>query len=151
MKNLECAHFSAEFMLDAPSRCISNETHVSELILEIPGTTSPAVFERCLRATNRWDRHAAPGRILSGRGASCRRAEWPIGHGLFRHRKFSILKYGEDGAYQRALAAREAALQALSSRTFSPFEAGPLPRKRSRLSAQGSSRDALSVHAVTYR
>ena len=30
-------------------------------------------------------------------------AQWPIGNGRSRHRKFSILKYGEEGAYQRAL------------------------------------------------
>ncbi|MGZ8383018.1 MAG: hypothetical protein ACXWWE_03315 [Nitrospira sp.] len=31
--------------------------------------------------------------------------------------------YGEEGAYQLALAAREAALQVLSSQAFLPFEA----------------------------
>jgi hypothetical protein len=50
-------------------------------------------------------------------------AQWPIGNGRSRHRKFSILKYGEEGAYQRALAARDTALLALSRKTFSPFEA----------------------------
>jgi hypothetical protein len=50
-------------------------------------------------------------------------AQWPIGDGRSRHRKFSILKYGEEGAYQMALAARETALHALSRKTFSPFEA----------------------------
>ena len=49
-------------------------------------------------------------------------AQWPIGDGRSRHRKFSILKYGEKGAYQRALAARETALEALSGQTFSPFQ-----------------------------
>jgi hypothetical protein len=50
-------------------------------------------------------------------------AQWPIGNGRSRHRKFSILKYGEEGAYQMALAASETALEALSSQTFSPFAA----------------------------
>ena len=49
--------------------------------------------------------------------------QWPIGNGRSRHRKFSILKYGEEGAYQLALTAREAALEALASQTFSPYEA----------------------------
>jgi hypothetical protein len=49
-------------------------------------------------------------------------AQWPIGNGRARHRKFSILKYGEEEAYQLALAARATALQALSTRTCSPFE-----------------------------
>ena len=48
-------------------------------------------------------------------------AQWPIGNGRSRHRKFSILKYGEDGAYQMALTARETALEALAAHTFSPF------------------------------
>ncbi len=50
-------------------------------------------------------------------------AQWPIGEGRAKHKKFSILKYGEEGAYQRALAARDTALRALASATFSPFNA----------------------------
>lgn len=42
-------------------------------------------------------------------------AQWPIGNGRSRHKKFSILKYGEQGAFQMALAARQAALHAPSS------------------------------------
>ena len=51
----------------------------------------------------------------------CWEVQWPIGNGRSRHRKFSIFKYGEQGAYQLALAARETALQALASQTFSPY------------------------------
>lgn len=47
--------------------------------------------------------------------------QWPIENGRSRHRKFSILKYGEEEAFQLALAARETALEALESQTFSPF------------------------------
>ncbi len=50
-------------------------------------------------------------------------AQWPIGHCKSQHRRFSITKYGEEGAYLKALAAREAALRALSAQTFSPFDA----------------------------
>ncbi len=53
----------------------------------------------------------------------CWEVQWPIENGRSRHRKFSILKYGEEGAYQLALAARETALQALASQTFAPYEA----------------------------
>jgi hypothetical protein len=42
-------------------------------------------------------------------------AQWPIGEGRAKHKKFSILKYGEAGAYEMARAARETALQALSN------------------------------------
>jgi hypothetical protein len=52
-------------------------------------------------------------------------AQWPIGNGRAQHKMFSILKYGEDGAFQKALTAREAALQALSNQTFSPVAALP--------------------------
>ncbi len=38
-------------------------------------------------------------------------------------RKFSIAKYGEEKAYQEALATREKALRALSGHTFPPFDA----------------------------
>lgn len=48
--------------------------------------------------------------------------QWPIENCKAKHRKFSIPKYGEEGAYQMALAARETALQALASQTFAPFE-----------------------------
>ena len=51
-------------------------------------------------------------------------AQWPIGHGKAQHKKFSITKYGEDGAYRRARTARKTALKALSTQTFSPFETG---------------------------
>lgn len=53
----------------------------------------------------------------------CWEVQWPIGNGRSRHRKFSIRKYGEEGAYQLALAARETALHALASQTFAPYEA----------------------------
>ena len=49
-------------------------------------------------------------------------AQWPIGHRKAQHKKFSIIKYGEDGAYRRARTARTTALKALSTHPFSPFE-----------------------------
>jgi hypothetical protein len=50
--------------------------------------------------------------------------QWPIGHGKAQHKKFSITKYGAQGAYRRAFTARKTALKALSTQTFSPFETG---------------------------
>ena len=41
-------------------------------------------------------------------------AQWPIGNGKARVKKFSIKLYGERGARQLALRARRQALQALS-------------------------------------
>jgi hypothetical protein len=48
-------------------------------------------------------------------------AQWPIANFQSRHKKFSILKYGEDGAYRCTIKAREAGLKSISSQTFSPF------------------------------
>ena len=40
-------------------------------------------------------------------------AQWPIGNGKARHKKFSVKKFGERGAFRRALKARRQALKAL--------------------------------------
>lgn len=37
-------------------------------------------------------------------------AQWPIGHGKAQTKKFSILRYGERGAFQRAFRVRQEAL-----------------------------------------
>jgi len=50
-------------------------------------------------------------------------AQWPIGNGKARHQKFSITKYGEEGAKRKALAARRAALKALATQTFPSVKA----------------------------
>ncbi|MDR4470336.1 MAG: hypothetical protein MRJ68_18900 [Nitrospira sp.] len=41
-------------------------------------------------------------------------AQWPIGGGKARKKKFSIARYGERGAFQRALRARRQALKSLA-------------------------------------
>jgi hypothetical protein len=50
-------------------------------------------------------------------------AQWPIGNGKAQHKKFSISKYGEEGAKRKALAARRAALKALATQTFPSLKA----------------------------
>ena len=50
-------------------------------------------------------------------------AQWPIGNGKARHKKFFITKYGEEGAKRKALAARRAALKALATQTFPSLKA----------------------------
>ena len=45
-------------------------------------------------------------------------AQWPVGKGKARHKKFSVKLYGERGAYLRALRARRQALKALGQRPF---------------------------------
>jgi len=43
-------------------------------------------------------------------------AQWPIGNGKAQMKKFSIMRYGERGAFQRALRARQEALKRLAKR-----------------------------------
>lgn len=54
----------------------------------------------------------------TSRGKTYRRqywlAQWPIGNGKAQQKKFSIKIYGERGAFQRALRARQAALTRLA-------------------------------------
>ena len=50
-------------------------------------------------------------------------AQWPIGNGKAQHKKFSITKYGEEGAKRKALSARRAALKALATQTFPSLKA----------------------------
>lgn len=40
-------------------------------------------------------------------------AQWPIGSGKAKQRRFSVTRYGEQGAFQRAVQARREALRAL--------------------------------------
>jgi hypothetical protein len=61
------------------------------------------------------------------KGRLCRRlyweAQWPIDGCRSKHRKFSVLKYGEEAAFEMALAARHTGLEAVAAHTFSPFAA----------------------------
>ena len=50
-------------------------------------------------------------------------AQWPIGNGKARHKKFAITKYGEEGAKRKALAARRAGLKAIATQTFPSVKA----------------------------
>jgi hypothetical protein len=45
-------------------------------------------------------------------------AQWPIENGRAKMRKFGVKKYGEEGAYLRALQVRRAALAALGQDTY---------------------------------
>ncbi len=45
-------------------------------------------------------------------------AQWPLGLGRAKQRKFSVLVYGEQGAYLRALKARRQALAALGGQPW---------------------------------
>jgi len=47
-------------------------------------------------------------------------AQWPIGNGKAHMKKFSITRYGEQGARQRALRARQDALKRLAKTSLHP-------------------------------
>lgn len=68
-------------------------------------------------------RHEAPGRTPTSPRRSFWLAQWPIGEGKAKMRKFSIKQYGERGAYLRALRARRAALIALGQGAYRRFPA----------------------------
>jgi hypothetical protein len=58
-------------------------------------------------------RHEAPGRTPTSPRQVFWLAQWPIGKRRAKKRKFSVKKYGEDGAFRRAIAARRRALDLL--------------------------------------
>lgn len=60
-------------------------------------------------------RHEAPGRTPTSPRHIFWLAQWPIGNGKAKKRKFSVKRYGERGAYLRALKARRHALATLTS------------------------------------
>lgn len=103
----EQAHQAAQLYRDA-------------LILAHPSLSKPA-YCAILKKNNRSGISglARVDRVEVFRGKHQHKLFWeaqrPIGNGRSRHRKFSILKYGEEGAYQLARAARETALHALST------------------------------------
>ncbi|GMV51973.1 MAG: hypothetical protein AMXMBFR67_35160 [Nitrospira sp.] len=66
-------------------------------------------------------RHEAPGRTPTSPRHSFWLAQWPIGGGKAKKRKFSIKRYGERGAYLRALRARRAALAAFGYEAYRKF------------------------------
>ena len=66
-------------------------------------------------------RHEVPGRTPTSPRRSFWLAQWPIGGGKAKKRKFSIKRYGERGAYLRALRTRRAALSTLRQEAYRRF------------------------------
>ncbi|MCE7964735.1 AP2 domain-containing protein [Nitrospirales bacterium NOB] len=66
-------------------------------------------------------RHEVPGRTPTSPRHCFWLAQWPIGNGKAEQRKFSIKKYGEEGAYLRAVQTRSRALAALARIPFYNF------------------------------
>jgi hypothetical protein len=58
-------------------------------------------------------RHEAPGRTPNSPRQVFWLAQWPVGNYRAKKRKFSVKKYGEEGAFRRAVAARRRALDLL--------------------------------------
>lgn len=66
-------------------------------------------------------RHETAGRTPTSPRHTFWLAQWPIGGGKAKMRKFSIKRYGERGAYLRALRARRAALTTLRHEAYRKF------------------------------
>lgn len=87
------------------------------LLQTLPGLTRKEIC-RIRKKNNRSgvsgvSRHEAPGRTPTSPRTAFWLAQWPIGDGRAKRRKFGVKRYGEQGAYLRALQARRAALAAL--------------------------------------
>ena len=87
------------------------------LLQTLPGLTRQEIC-RIRKKNNRSgvsgvSRHEAPGRAPTSPRMAYWLAQWPIGEGRATRRKFGVKKYGEDGAYRRALQARQQALGTL--------------------------------------
>ncbi len=68
-------------------------------------------------------------------------ASWPLPDGKRKRVKFSVKKYGDDGAFQRALAARNEAIEKLNG----SFDPGAVRRRGRRRSANGSAARAIAA------
>lgn len=68
-------------------------------------------------------RHEEPGRKPTSPRHCFWLAQWPIGGGKAKKRKFSIKRFGERGAYLRALRARRTALATLGQEAYRRFPA----------------------------
>ena len=87
------------------------------LLQTLPGLTRQEIC-RIRKKNNRSgvsgvSRHEAPGRTPTSPRMAYWLAQWPTGEGRAKRRKFGVKKYGEDGAYRRALQARQQALGTL--------------------------------------
>lgn len=95
------------------------------LLRTLPEFTRPEVC-RIRKKNNRSgvsgvSRHETAGRTPTSPRRTFWVAQWPIGGGKAKMRKFSIKRYGERGAYLRALRARRTALTALSQEAYRRF------------------------------
>ncbi len=63
-------------------------------------------------------RHEVPGRTPTSPRRCFWLAQWPIGDGKARQRKFSVKRHGERGAYLKAIQARSRALARLGRTPF---------------------------------
>ena len=68
-------------------------------------------------------------------------ASWPLPDGKRKRVKFSVKKYGEEGAFQRALAARRTAIEKLNG----SFDPGAVRRRGRRRATRGVDRESASV------
>lgn len=114
---IHCRHFS-DAACGGKRQALQAAKAYRDGLIQQHSPLSRAEFCTIRKKTNRSGvsgvtRHEAPGRTPTSPRHSFWLAQWPIGGGKAKKRKFSIKSYGERGAYLRALRARRAALTTL--------------------------------------
>jgi hypothetical protein len=115
-------HFTDSLYGGKQKALIAAKTYRNGLVASLVPLSRP---ERCrIRKKNNRSGVSGVTRIDTrekSRGRIYRRrywlAQWPIGGGKAQMKKFSIKRYGERGAFQRALQARRQALRSLAPST----------------------------------
>ncbi len=124
---MHCRHFS-DAAHGGKRRALQAAKAYRDDLIQRHSPLSRAEFCTIRKKTNRSGvsgvtRHDTPGRTPTSPRHTFWLAQWPIGGGKAKKRKFSIKRYGERGAYLRALRARRAALLTLGQEAYRKFSA----------------------------
>ncbi len=125
---MHCRHFS-DVACGGKRQALQAAKAYRDGLIQQHSPLSRAEFCTIRKKTNRSGvsgvtRQDTPGRTPASPRRLFWLAQWPIGGGRAKKRKFSIKRYGERGAYLRALRARRAALTALGQEAYRQFFAG---------------------------
>lgn len=119
---IHCRHFS-DVACGGKRRALQAAKAYRDSLIKQHPPLSRTDFCMIRKKTNRSGvsgvtRHEAPGRTPTSPRHSFWLAQWPIGGGKAKKRKFSVRLYGERGAYLRARKARRDALAAWETTAF---------------------------------
>ncbi len=124
---VHCRHFS-DVVCGGRHQALQAAKAYRDSIMQKHAPLSRQEFCTIRKKTNRSGvsgvtRHDTPGKTPTSPRCLFWLAQWPIGGGKAKKRKFSIKRYGERGAYLRALRARRAALIGLGQGAYRRFSA----------------------------